>query len=36
MKETYLKPNSDIEEFKTGDIITTSGEPDTDITVPWS
>lgn len=35
MKEKYLAPHIDIEEFKTVDIITTSGEPDTDIPVPW-
>lgn len=38
MKELYTKPQADIEEFKTVDVITTSGaitdnEPDTDI--PW-
>lgn len=40
MKELYTKPQADIEEFKTVDVITTSGgdidkEPDTDIPVPW-
>jgi len=33
MKEIYSKPITDIEEFKLSDVITTSGEPDTDI--PW-
>lgn len=34
MKELYTKPQTDIEEFKTVDIITASdNEPDTDI--PW-
>ncbi len=33
MKEKYMKPTVETEEFKTADIITTSGEPDTD--VPW-
>lgn len=36
MKELYIKPQAEIEEFKTVDVITTSGEPDTDIKVPWS
>lgn len=41
MKERYSKPISELEEFKTVDVITTSGgdidnEPDTDIKVPWS
>ena len=42
MKELYTKPQADIEEFKTVDVITTSAggdvdnEPDTDIKVPWS
>lgn len=36
MKEKYLKPTVEMEEFKTVDIITTSGEPDTDIPVPWN
>lgn len=41
MKEFYTKPQADIEEFKTVDILTTSGgdidnEPDTDIPVPWA
>lgn len=36
MKEIYTKPEANIEEFKTVDIITTSdNEPDTDIKVPW-
>lgn len=40
MKELYTKPQAEIEEFKTLDVITTSGgdidnEPDTDIKVPW-
>lgn len=34
MKEKYSKPISELEEFKTVDVITTSdNEPDTDI--PW-
>lgn len=34
MKELYTKPQTEIEEFKTIDVITTScNEPDTDI--PW-
>lgn len=37
MKEKYSKPVSELEEFRTVDVITTSGdidnEPDTDI--PW-
>ncbi len=33
MKEKYVKPSAEVEEFKTVDVITTSGEPDTD--VPW-
>ena len=34
MKELYTKPQVEIEEFKTVDVITTSdNEPDTDI--PW-
>lgn len=38
MKELYTKPQAEIEEFKTLDVLTTSGsdidnEPDTDI--PW-
>lgn len=34
MKELYTKPQAEIEEFKTVDVLTTSGnEPDTDI--PW-
>ncbi len=37
MKELYSKPQMDIEEFKTIDVITTSdNEPDTDIPVPWA
>lgn len=36
MKELYTKPQADIEEFKTVDVITTSSEPDTDIPVPWA
>ena len=32
MKEKYIKPSAEVEEFKTVDVITTS-EPDTD--VPW-
>lgn len=40
MKEFYTKPQANIEEFKTVDVITTSGdidnEPDTDIKVPWA
>ncbi len=40
MKELYSKPQMDIEEFKTVDVITTSSgdsnEPDTDIPVPWA
>lgn len=41
MKELYTKPQADIEEFKTVDVITTSAgdinkEPDTDIPVPWA
>ena len=41
MKEKYLKPSCELEEFKSVDIITTSAggnidkEPDTDIPVPW-
>jgi len=33
MKEKYLKPSCELEEFKIIDVITTSSEPDTDI--PW-
>lgn len=37
MKELYTKPQTDVEEFKNIDVITTSAiddnEPDTDI--PW-
>lgn len=37
MKELYIKPQAEIEEFKTVDVITTSdsgdNSPDTDI--PW-
>lgn len=34
MKELYIKPQTDVEEFRTLDVITTSdNEPDTDI--PW-
>ncbi len=34
MKEFYTKPQAEIEEFKTVDVLTTSdNEPDTDI--PW-
>ena len=36
MKELYTKPQADIEEFKTVDVITTSSEPDNDIPVPWA
>lgn len=37
MKELYIKPQAEIEEFKTVYVITTSdNEPDTDIKVPWS
>jgi hypothetical protein len=40
MKDIYVKPISDVEEFKTLDVITTSdggdNEPDTDIKFPWS
>lgn len=41
MKELYTKPQAEIEEFKTLDVLTTSNgdidnEPDTDIKVPWS
>lgn len=37
MKELYIKPQVEIEEFKTVDVITTSDNgPDTDIKVPWS
>lgn len=37
MKEIYTKPEANIEEFKTVNVITTSdNEPDTDIKVPWS
>ena len=32
MKEKYVKPSAEVEEFKTVDVITAS-EPDTD--VPW-
>lgn len=35
MKEFYIRPQADIEEFKTIDVIATS-DPDTDIKVPWS
>ncbi len=31
MKEKYVKPSAEVEEFKTVDVITTSGEPDTDV-----
>lgn len=34
MKELYTKPQTEVEEFRTVDVITTS-EPDTDIKVPW-
>lgn len=30
MKEKYIKPNTEVEEFKTVDVITAS-EPDTDV-----
>ncbi len=30
MKEKYVKPSAEVEEFKTVDVITTS-EPDTDV-----
>ena len=34
MKELYTKPQTEVEEFRTVDVITTSdNEPDTDI--PW-
>ncbi len=37
MKEIYEKPITDIEEFKTVDVITTSGDigPDDNIVRPW-
>lgn len=39
MKEKYSKPVTDVEEFKTVDILTTSGEgdirPDDNIVRPW-
>ena len=31
MKEKYSKPVTEVEEFKTVDVITTSDEPDTDV-----
>ena len=31
MKEKYVKPSAEVEEFKSVDVITTSGEPDTDV-----
>lgn len=30
MKEKYIKPQADVEEFKTVDVITTSGNPEDD------
>lgn len=41
MKELYTKPQTEIDEFKSVDIITTSSgdiddAPDTDISTPWS
>ncbi len=35
MKEKYIKPQSDAQEFDTYDIITTSGNPADDNDVPW-
>lgn len=37
MKEIYEKPITDFEEFKTVDVITTSGTPgdDNDTPFPW-
>lgn len=36
MKEKYEIPETEVNEFATADVITTSGEPDTDIPVPWN
>lgn len=35
MKEVYEKPITDVEEFKTVDVITTSGEPDSSDNPVW-
>ena len=35
MKEIYEKPVTDVEEFKTVDVITTSGTPGDDNDVVW-
>ncbi len=31
MKDKYIKPETEFETFRTSDIVTTSGEPDTDV-----
>lgn len=35
MKENYTKPQIDVAEFKTVDVITTSNTDDNDVTFPW-
>jgi hypothetical protein len=35
MKEIYLKPEIEVKDFKTIDIVTTSGEATDDNTVVW-
>lgn len=35
MKEIYVKPQADVEEFKTVDVITTSGNPGDDNDAPF-
>lgn len=37
MKETYEKPVTDVEKFRSVDVITTSGNPgdDNDVPFPW-
>lgn len=35
MKDTYLKPESDVEQFKSADVITTSGNPGDDNDVKY-
>lgn len=35
MKELYIKPTADIEEFKTVDVMTTSGNPGDDNPTPF-
>lgn len=36
MKEKYCKPTAELDEFKTVDVITTSGNPTDDNDVEWS